>query len=93
MMITIGEKTIEARIMENEKAEQVFDNAMASGNTAYKVSDARQNVELHQLDIGNLLPGQTAKIELMLIQPLKVDEGAFDFNVPMSYFPKFKKSD
>jgi hypothetical protein len=24
---------------------------------------------------------------------LKVDEGAFNFNVPMSYFPKFKKSD
>ena len=41
MMITIGEKTIEAKIMENEKAEQVFDDAMASGNTAAMVSDAR----------------------------------------------------
>jgi hypothetical protein len=47
MMITIGDKTIEAKIMENEKAEQVFDDAIASGNTAAMVSDARQNVDLH----------------------------------------------
>ena len=64
MLIIVGDKTIEAKIMENEKAEQVFDDAIASGNTAAMVSDERQNVDLHQLDIGNLLPGQTAKIEL-----------------------------
>jgi hypothetical protein len=37
------------------------------------------------------LPGQTAKIELQLIHPLKADKGAFEFNLPLSYFPKLKK--
>jgi hypothetical protein len=33
-----------------------------------------------------------AKIELYLIKPLKVDNGAFDFVIPLSYFPRLKKS-
>ena len=42
------------------------------------------------MDIGNLNPGRKVKIELLLIQPLKVDQGAFDFTLALSYFPKYK---
>lgn len=31
-MITVGEKTIQAKVMEQEKAEQKYDDAMAAGN-------------------------------------------------------------
>lgn len=92
MLITVGEKTIDAKIMANDKADQAFEDAIAGGATAAMVSDARENVDLHQLEIGNILPGEKAIIELQLIQPLKVDEGAFSFKLPLSYFPKYKQS-
>ena len=43
---------------------------------------------MHQLQIGNILPGQTAKIELHIIQPLSSEDGSFNFNLPLAYFPK-----
>jgi hypothetical protein len=32
MVVTVGDKTIEAKIMENEKAQDKYDNAVAAGN-------------------------------------------------------------
>jgi hypothetical protein len=42
----------------------MYDDAIAGGHTAAMVSDARENVDLIELDVGNILPGQTAKIGL-----------------------------
>ncbi len=67
MSITIGDKTIEAKVTEQDTANDIFDDAMAGGNFAAMVKDSRENVDLHQMDIGNLNPGQKAKIELLLI--------------------------
>ena len=47
MLITIGDKTIEAAVMGSDKANEVFDDAMANGQTAAMVSDIRQNLDLH----------------------------------------------
>lgn len=91
MIITVGDKTIEAKIEGEDKANQKFDDAIAGGHTAAMVRDARENVDLHQLDIGNIMPGQSAKIELQYICPLKVNFGAFVYALPMKYFPKLKK--
>ena len=59
MLITIGDKTIEMKVKEKNKANNIFDDAMAGGNFAAMVKDSRENVDLHQIDIGNLIPGQT----------------------------------
>ena len=32
MKVTVGDKTIEAKIMEKEKAKEKYDDAIASGN-------------------------------------------------------------
>ena len=91
MSVTVDDKTIEAKIEAEDKANQKFDDAIAGGHTAAMVSDARENVDLHQLDIGNILPGQKATINLQMITALKVTQGSFEFVLPMSYFPKLKK--
>ena len=93
MAITIDDsKTIEAKVCEEEAGNDMFEDAMAGGNFAAMVKDSRENVDLHQMDIGNLNPGQRVKIELLLIQPLKTDQGAFDFTLPLSYFPVYKEA-
>ena len=57
MKVTIGDKTIEAKIMDIERAEKKYEDAVAGGHTAAILRESNDNVDLHQLDIGNILPG------------------------------------
>ena len=58
MTITLNDKTIEAKVCEEEVAHNKYEDAMAAGNFAAMVKDSRENVSLHQMDVGNVLPGQ-----------------------------------
>jgi len=51
----------------------------------------KNSFDLHQIEVGNILPGQTVKVKLVIIQPLKIQGGAFDFIFPTSYYPKYEK--
>jgi hypothetical protein len=55
MTITIGNKTIEGKIMEKYKAKEKYDDAIASGKAAVKLSESK--FDFLELDIGNILPG------------------------------------
>lgn len=57
MIITVDDRTIEAKVEGKGKANNKFDDAVAGGHTAAMVSDARENKDLLQLEIGNILPG------------------------------------
>ena len=50
----------------------------------------KETQELHEIQIGNVLPGQSVIVEMCLIQPLKIIGGSFNFVLPLSYFPKFE---
>jgi len=47
MVIFVGDRTIEAKVEGEEKANEKYDDAVAGGQTAAMVSDARENVDLH----------------------------------------------
>ena len=49
--------------MENEKAQEKYDDAIAVGNLAAVLKESK-NLDLYQIDIGNILPGQTVSIEI-----------------------------
>ena len=57
MLITIGDKTIEAKVMEKEKAEQKYDDAIAAGNMAALLSEKNEDVDMHEVTLGQILPG------------------------------------
>jgi Ca-activated chloride channel family protein len=86
MNITIGEKSIQAKIMEKEEAKVKYDDAIAAGNSAALMNESKDNTL--SLQIGNVLPGQTALVEIEIIQPVEITGGAFDFIFPMDYFPE-----
>jgi len=67
MQSTVGTKTIQAKVMENEKAEQKYDDQIAKGNVAALLKKNKNSFDLHQIDIGNILPGQTVKVEISII--------------------------
>jgi len=87
MKVSVGEKTIEANIMEKEKAQDKYDNAVSSGNHAVLMKEEKG--EFLELQIGNINPGQTATIEITIVQHLASNNGAFDFEFPLTYFPKY----
>jgi len=67
MQLTVGTTTIQAKVMENEKAEQKYDDQIAKGNVAALLKKNKNSFDLHQIDIGNILPGQTVKVEISII--------------------------
>ena len=93
MTIQIDDKIIEAKVMEKEKAQNKYDDAIAAGNLASLARETVSKDKFIELDVGNILPGQEARIEMTLIQPLSSENGAINFQVPLSYFPQYKKDD
>lgn len=72
MQLTVGNKTVNAKIMENEKAEKTYDDNIAKGNMAVLLKKNKDSDELLEIDIGNILPGQSAVVEITIIQTLEV---------------------
>ena len=63
--------------MEKKKAEQKYEDAIAAGKQATLMRDAEKNPDLYDIDIGNILPGQEAVVEIKLIQPLQISGKSF----------------
>jgi hypothetical protein len=67
MLLTVGNKTIEAKVMENEKAEEKYDDEIAQGNVAALLKKNKNSFDLHQIDIGNILPGESVIVQLVIV--------------------------
>lgn len=80
LIAQIDDKVVEAKIQTKSSAKEKYDDAISSGNAAvFGELKSKQKEEAIVLMLGNLLPGQTAVINLQLIQTLKITNGAFDF--------------
>ena len=92
LIAQIDDKVIEAKIKAKEEAKQQYDDALASGNTAvYAERDQNKKEESITLLLGNLLPGQVARIDIQMIKPLTIEGGAFEFAMPTSFLPQYKQ--
>ena len=87
MVFTLDDRTIETKVEEKEKAQEKYDDAIAAGNTAVKMSQSKDDEELYEIDIGNIRAGQTVEVEIHLVAALKAPLGAFDYTLPLIYFP------
>jgi Ca-activated chloride channel family protein len=54
MTITLGDKVIEAQLMEKEEAKEKYDDAVAIGKAVAILEEKKLFIELN---IGNLMPG------------------------------------
>ena len=73
LVITIGEKTIEGKIMGKEKAEEKYDDAIASGNTAAKLNYSEDTPDLLRMMVGNLGPKQEAHVTVRYVKALECE--------------------
>ena len=66
----IDEREILTKIMEKEEAKETYSDAVASGNTAVKVSFDEEVADILNINIGQLQPQKSAVITVELISLL-----------------------
>jgi len=65
LICSIDDRVIEAKVKSKQEAKNVYNDALASGNAAvYAERKEAKDEEIVTLSVGNLLPGQTAVINL-----------------------------
>ena len=62
MKMTIGERTVVAKIQEKQKARKEYEQAQQEGHSASLLEQQRPNV--FQMNVANILPGDLIKVEM-----------------------------
>jgi Ca-activated chloride channel homolog len=87
MTMTIGERVIVAKIKEKQVAKATFEKAKAAGKSASLLSQKRPNV--FSMDVANVMPGDTVKVELTYTEILSAEDGQYEFVIPGVVGPRF----
>ncbi|MBU2498395.1 MAG: trypsin, partial [Proteobacteria bacterium] len=77
MKMTIGERIITAEIAKREEARHMYDAAKQAGKTASLLEQQRPNV--FQMNVANILPGDTIKVELRYTELLVPTDRVYEF--------------
>jgi Ca-activated chloride channel family protein len=89
MKMTIGERTIVAEIREREQARQEYEAAKEAGKSASLLEQQRPNV--FQMNVANILPGDTIRVELRYTELLVPTDGVYEFVYPTVVGPRYSE--
>lgn len=68
LKISIGDdREIFAEVMEEKKSEEKYGDAIVSGHGAAMLKTKKDNEDMYTLVIGNILPLERAKIEIVIV--------------------------
>ncbi len=87
MRMTIGERVIEAEIMERQKARETYEAAKQQGKTTSLLEQQRPNV--FQMNVANILPGDEIKVELKYVELLEAEDQVYEFVFPTVVGPRY----
>jgi len=87
MKMTIGERTITAKIREREKARQEYNQAKQAGKSASLLEQHRPNV--FQMNVANILPSDVIKVELKYTELLIPTDKVYEFTYPTVVGPRY----
>lgn len=87
MQMTIGDRTIHARIFERQEAQRVYTSALKKGKRAAKLDQDRPNV--FQMNVGNIMPGDEIGVALYYTEILVPIAGMYQFVAPSVVGPRF----
>ena len=87
MKMTIGERTITAKIREREQARREYDQAKQAGKSASLLEQHRPNV--FQMNVANILPGDVIKVELKYTELLVPTDAVYEFVYPTVVGPRY----
>jgi Ca-activated chloride channel family protein len=87
LMLTVGDRHIEAKVKEKEAARQTYETAKQQGKTASLLEQHRPNV--FQMNVANILPGDEVAVELHYTELLVPTDGVYDFVFPTVVGPRY----
>jgi Ca-activated chloride channel homolog len=87
MRMTIGERVIQAKIDKREAARQQYEQARDRGQSASLLEQQRPNV--FQMNVANIMPGDTIKVELTYTELLIPSDGVYEFVYPTVVGPRY----
>ncbi len=87
MKMTIGERTIIAKISEREQAQLDYEAAKQQGKSASLLEQERPNV--FQMNVANIMPGDRIRVELRYTELLVPEDGVYEFVYPTVVGPRY----
>jgi len=87
MRLTIGERVVDAKIMERQKARETYEQAKKDGKTTSLLEQQRPNV--FQMNVANILPGDEVKVELNYMELLIPEDHIYEFVYPTVVGPRY----
>jgi Ca-activated chloride channel homolog len=87
MKMRIGDRILIAKIKEKEQARADYDLAKQQGKSATLLEQERPNV--FQMNVANIMPGDTIKVELCYTELLIPEEGVYEFVYPTVVGPRY----
>ena len=87
MQMTIGDRTVNAKIFERREAQKVYETALAAGKRAAKLDQDRPNV--FQMNVGNIMPEDEIAITIQYTEMLVPVNGEYQFVAPAVVGPRF----
>ena len=87
MTMVLGERRIVGQIKRRDDARNIYQAALAAGQTAALLEQERPNIFTQS--VGNIEPGQEVKIEISYVDVLRYDMGTYEFHFPMVVGPRY----
>ncbi len=87
MQMTIGERTILARIKKRDEARQAYEQAKQQGKSASLLEQQRPNV--FQMNVANIMPGDEVKVEMRYTELLVPTDKEYEFVYPTVVGPRY----
>lgn len=87
MKMTIGERTITAKIAKREDARKEYEQAKQAGKSASLLEQQRPNV--FRMNVANILPSDVVKVELKYTELLVPTHGIYEFVYPTVVGPRY----
>jgi hypothetical protein len=86
----IGDKVLQGLVKEKFKAKQIFDDAVAKGETAGLLEQTPQASDVFSTKLGNIPAGQSVVVEITYIGELKHHEtDGIRFTIPTKIAPRY----
>ncbi len=82
-----GSRVLRAAIQKRADARAMYETAKAEGRRAALLDQERPNIFTQSL--ANLLPGETVKVTISYVAPLRFDDGVYTLNFPMVVGPRY----
>jgi len=87
MKMRVGDRLITAHIQEKQKARQDYEQAKNEGKNASLLEQQRPNV--FQMNVANIMPGDSVSIEMCYTELLIPEEGVYEFVYPTVVGPRY----